>query len=152
MIGQTECKACRCILSSSRSPFSRFRWVQCQIDTLNQCATRAEVREALDNLPIGLDETYQRILDATDIGSLEGKLALRALVWLVGALRPLRLVEILDGLAIDLRRRTMDHDTGPMHKGALLDACGSLVTYNEDTGILILPHFSVKVSRTVCSV
>ncbi|KAF8549429.1 hypothetical protein OG21DRAFT_588736 [Imleria badia] len=126
-----------------------FRWVQCQIDTLNQCATKAEVREALDNLPIGLDATYQRILVAIDTGSPEGKLALRTLVWLVGALRPLRLVEILDGLAIDLGRRTMDHDAGPMHKGALLDACGSLVTYNEDTDILILSHFSVKVSRTV---
>ncbi|KAF8556080.1 ankyrin [Imleria badia] len=121
-----------------------FRWVQCQIDTLNRCATKAEVREALDNLPIGLDATYQRILVAIDTVSPEGKLALRALVWLVGALRPLRLVEILNGLAIDLGRRTMDHDAGPMHRGALLDACGSLVTYNEDTDILILSHFSVK--------
>ena len=135
--------------SNLRSTFSRFRWVQCQIDTLNQCATKAEVREALDNLPIGLDETYERILVAIDIGSPEGKLALRALVWLIGALRPLRLVEILEGLTIDLGRRTMDPDIGPMHKGALLDACGSLVTYNEETGILILSHFSVRVSRTV---
>ncbi|KAF8546310.1 hypothetical protein OG21DRAFT_1176621 [Imleria badia] len=38
----------------------------------------------------------------------------------------------------------MDPEVGAMHKGALLDACGSLVTYNEDTGILILSHFSVK--------
>ncbi|KAF8439131.1 ankyrin repeat-containing domain protein [Boletus edulis BED1] len=121
-----------------------FRWVQCQIDTLNRCTTKAEVRGALDNLPIGLDETYQRILATIDVGSPEGKLALRALVWLVGALRPLRLPELLEGLAIDLERRTMDPDTGLMHKDALLDACGSLVTYNEDTDILILSHFSVK--------
>ena len=127
----------------------RFRWAQCQIDTLNRCATKAEVREAVDNLPIGLDETYQRILVAIDVGSPEGKLALRALVWLVGALRPLRMAEILEGLTVDLRRRIMDPDIGPMHKGALLDACGSLVTYNEDTDVLILSHFSVKVSRTV---
>ena len=40
-----------------------------------------------------------------------------------------------------------------MHNGALLDACGSLVTYNERTGVIILSHFSVKVSydsRLVC--
>ncbi|KAI9567489.1 ankyrin repeat-containing domain protein [Boletus coccyginus] len=121
-----------------------FRWVQCQIDTLNQCATKTEVREALDNLPIGLDETYQRILIAIDPGLPEGKLALRALVWLVGALRPLRLAEISEGLTIDLGKRTMDPEAGPMHKGALLDACGSLVTYNEETDVLILSHFSVK--------
>ena len=76
-------------------------------------------------------------------------LTLQVLVWLVRALRPLRLVEILEGLTIDLGRRTMDPDIGPMHKGALLDGCGSLVTYNEETDILILSHFSVKVSRIV---
>jgi len=43
----------------------------------------------------------------------------------------------------------MDPDARPMYKGALLDACGSLVTYNEETDILILSHFSVKVSRRV---
>ncbi|KAF8549799.1 ankyrin [Imleria badia] len=31
-----------------------------------------------------------------------------------------------------------------MHNGALLDACGSLVTYIESTGVIILSHFSVK--------
>lgn len=116
---------------------------------MGRCATKAEVREALDNLPIGLDETYQRILVAIDIGSPDGKLALRALVWLVGALRPLRLVEILEGLTIDLGRRTMNPETGAMHKDVVLYACGSLVTYSEKTDILILSHFSVKVGRTV---
>ena len=119
---------------------------------MNRCATKAEVREALDNLPIGLDETYQRILVAINTASPEGKLALRTLLWLVGALRPLRLVEIHEGLTIDLGKRTMNPDIGPMHKGALLDACGSLVTYNEETDILILSHFSVKVSCTVWSI
>ncbi|KAF8137382.1 hypothetical protein EV363DRAFT_1428288, partial [Boletus edulis] len=121
-----------------------FRWVQCQIDALNRCATKAEVRRALDNLPIGLDETYQRILTAIDLRSSDGKLTLRALVWLVGALRPLRLVEILEGLTIDLGRQTLDPESGAMHKGILLYACGSLVTYNEKTDIVILSHFSVK--------
>ena len=143
------CKGLSLYILNLTLTISRFRWAQCQIDTLNRCATKAEVREAVDNLPIGLDETYQRILVAIDVGSPEGKLALRALVWLVGALRPLRMAEILEGLTVDLRRRIMDPDIGPMHKGALLDACGSLVTYNEDTDVLILSHFSVKVSRTV---
>ena len=143
------CKGLSLYILNLTLTISRFRWAQCQIDTLNRCATKAEVREAVDNLPIGLDKTYQRILVAIDVGSPEGKLALRALVWLVGALRPLRMAEILEGLTVDLRRRIMDPDIGPMHKGALLDACGSLVTYNEDTDVLILSHFSVKVSRTV---
>ena len=127
-----------------RSP--RFRWVQCSIDTLNRCVTLKEVQRALDNLPEGLDETYERILLAIDTKTREGQLALRALVWLVAALRPLHIDELMEGLSIDLERRTLDFSMGPMHRDALLDACGSLVAYNEKGNIIILSHFSVKVS------
>ena len=124
----------------------RFRWVQCSLDTLNRCVTRQEVRNALNNLPEGLDETYERILLGSDTNAREGQLAQRALVWLVAALRPLRLTELMEGLSINLRTRTLDSNFGPMHKGALLDACGSLVTHIERTGLIVLSHFSVKVS------
>jgi len=76
---------------------------------------------------------------------MEGRLAQRALIWLVAALRPLRLTEMMEALSINLRTRTLDSDIGPVHNGALLDACGSLVTYTEKTGIIILSHSSVKV-------
>ncbi|KAF8133974.1 hypothetical protein EV363DRAFT_1214661, partial [Boletus edulis] len=121
-----------------------FRWVQCSIDTLDRCVTRKEVRNALDSLPKGLDETYERILLAIDMETPSGRLAQRALVWLVAAHRNLRLTEIMEALSINLKTRTLDLDIGPMHSGALLDACGSLVTYSEKTGIIILAHFSVK--------
>ena len=125
---------------------SRFRWVQCSIDALDRCVTRKEVRSALDTLPQGLDETYERILLAVDTGTSAGKLTQQALVWLVAALRPLRLSEIMEALSINLQTRTLDSDIGPMHNEALLDACGSLVTYTEKTGIIILSHSSVKVN------
>ncbi|KAF8441582.1 ankyrin repeat-containing domain protein [Boletus edulis BED1] len=121
-----------------------FRWVQCSIDTLDRCVTRKEVRGALHDLPTGLDETYERILLAIDMETLAGRLAQRALSWLVAALRPLRLSEIMEALSINLQTRTLDFDIGPMHSGALLDACGSLVTYSEKMGVIILSHFSVK--------
>ena len=124
---------------------SRFRWVQCSIDALDRCVTRKEVRKALDSLPKGLNETYERILLAIDTGTSAGGLTKQALVWLVAALRPLRLSEIMEALSINLETRTLDSDIGPMHSGALLDACGSLVTYTERTGIIILSHSSVKV-------
>ena len=59
------------------------------------------------------------------------------------------MVEILEGLTIDFKRKTVDTETGAMHKGVVLYACGSLVTYNEKTDVLILSHFSVKVCCTV---
>ncbi|KAG6372884.1 ankyrin repeat-containing domain protein [Boletus reticuloceps] len=121
-----------------------FRWVQCSIDTLDRCVTRKEVRNALDSLPKGLDETYERILFAIDMETPSGRLAQRALVWLVAAQRSMRVTEIMEALSINLKTRTLDPDIGPMHSGALLDACGSLVTYSEKTGVIILAHFSVK--------
>ena len=126
--------------------FPRFRWVQCSLGALDRCVTRKEVHNALNSLPEGLDETYERILLAIGTETMTGQLAQRALIWLVAALRPLRLAEIMEALSINLRTRTLDSDVGPMHSGALLDACGSLVTYTEKTGIIILSHSSVKVN------
>ena len=127
------------------STFSRFRWVQCQLDVLKRCATGQELKEALDNLPTELEATYERILDAIDERRPEGKLARRALAWLVVALEPLRLHQIVDGLSVDLSLpKSIDRKTG-LSGTALLDALSSLVSYHEETDIVALSHFSVKV-------
>ena len=68
-----------------------------------------------------------------------------ALEWLVAALQPMQLSQIMESLSIDLRRRVLDYESRPVHGSALLDALGSLVTYDELTDIVILSHFSVKV-------
>ncbi|KIJ12302.1 hypothetical protein PAXINDRAFT_14917 [Paxillus involutus ATCC 200175] len=99
-----------------------FRWVQCQIDTLAECPSAGDVREALKSLPIGLDTTYQRILLAIDR----------------------RRVEIMEALRIDLGKSTLNNEMAPMHETNLLRACGSLVSHDEETGIVTLSHFSVK--------
>ena len=39
----------------------RFRWVDCQLDNLRRCMP-SSIRKALDELPVTLDETYERIL------------------------------------------------------------------------------------------
>ncbi|KIJ08962.1 hypothetical protein PAXINDRAFT_172692, partial [Paxillus involutus ATCC 200175] len=122
-----------------------FRWVQCQIDTLAKCPSAGEMRTTLKSLPSGLDETYERILRTIDRHESQRTLVKRALVWLVAALRPLRLSDIMEALKIDLERRILDDDIVPTHEIVLLDACGSLVTHNIKTDIVSLSHFSVKV-------
>ena len=124
--------------------FSRFRWVQCQLDVLKRCATRPELRNALDNLPDELEATYERILGAIDERKLEGRLVRLALGWLVVAMEPLRLAQIVDGLSMDLLRRGIDRET-QWPGTALLQTLSSLVSYSEETDILELSHFSVKV-------
>ena len=124
--------------------FARFRWVQCQLDILKRCGTRVELKEVLDNLPNELETTYERILGVIDERKLEGKLARRALVWLVVALEPLRLAQIVDGLSVDAEQHKIDRETRWL-RAALLNALSSLVSYQEETDVLALSHFSVKV-------
>ena len=94
---------------------------------------------------MNLNETYERIILKMNEDEHEGEVARRALDWLVVALRPLQLSQIIEGLSIDPVRRVVNRDSGPLHGPALLDVLGSLVTYNEMTDIVILSHFSVKV-------
>lgn len=129
----------------------RFRWVECQLNTLKECETVVEIRKALNNLPGDLDATYGRILLETDRTKRQGDAARRALGWLVVALKPLELSQIMEGLSIDLTQRALDRDSVPVHGTTLLDALGSLVIYDEDTDIVILSHYSVKVCLTLSS-
>ena len=94
---------------------------------------------------MGLDATYERILLGIDQWLSEGKVARRVLAWLVTTSRPLILREVVEALSIDLRNRTLDQGITPIHKYALLDVLGSLVVHDEETDIINLSHFSVKV-------
>ncbi|KAF8557486.1 ankyrin [Imleria badia] len=119
-----------------------FRWVHCQLNTLKRCMTALQIRRALDDLPSDLDATYARIL--LRINENEREVVRRALCWLVSALKPMKLCQIIEGLSIDLAQRVMDRDSGPVHGPALLDALGSLVTHDEMTDVIVLSHASVK--------
>ena len=106
------------------------------------------IRRILRELPESLDETYQRILRS--ISKANRGLAHRVLQCLVAAVRPLRVEELAELLAIDF-------DTGGTpklnpgwrwadQKEAVLSACSSLVTIvnDGDSRIVQFSHFSVK--------
>ena len=122
--------------------------MQCQLDILKRCGARVELKEALDNLPNELEATYEKILGEIDERKLEGKLARRALVWLVVALEPLRLAQIVDGLLVDTEQGKIDRDTQWL-RAALLNALSSLIFYYEETDVVALSHFSVKVCSKI---
>ncbi|KAF9223087.1 hypothetical protein BS17DRAFT_153036 [Gyrodon lividus] len=98
----------------------------------------------LKSLPIGLDETYEKILHLIDGKQLEGTLIRRALLWLAAALRLLHLPDIMEALKIDLQKRALNDDIGFTNETVLLDACRSLVMHNAETGVVTLSHLSVK--------
>lgn len=125
--------------------YLRFRWVQCQIDTLEKCTSVSEIRTVLESLPEGLEETYRRILIAIERQRSDACLVQRALVWLVGALRPMRMRELLEGVMIDPECRELDSRFRLMKGSDLLDVCRSLIVHHEETDTITLSHMSVKV-------
>lgn len=78
----------------------RFRWVACQLDTLGKLNTESEVRNALQDLPKDLDETYTRIL--VNIGESNRPYALRALNWLLVPMETKRLTTDVLAVAVTM--------------------------------------------------
>jgi len=109
------------------------------------------VRGVLDELPEALDETYTRVL--REINRTNGEHANRLLHCLTVAMRPLRVEELADVLAVDFdagrHRGIPEYNPGwrsadPLQ--AVLSACSSLVAVLDDgdTQVVQFSHFSVK--------
>src|SRR5258708_4254245 len=126
----------------------RFRWVFCQLETLRHCLPPS-VRRTLDELPESLDETYERILK--EMKKSNKRLAQSVLQCLVVAIRPLRVEELAEVLAVDFD----DAEGIPRLKPdwrwedqelALLSACSSLIAIVQagNSRVVQFAHFSVK--------
>ena len=127
----------------------RFRWVYCQLEVLRQCLP-SSVRRILAELPESLDETYERILQQIPKSNQEH--AHRLLQCLTVAIRPLRVEELAEVLAIDFsapggtplvdeKLRWEDKER------AVLSACSSLISIFKDqwdSRQVQFSHFSVK--------
>jgi len=134
---------------------NRFWWVFCQLDTLQHCLPPS-IRRTLKELPESLDETYERVL--REIKKPNRDLAHRLLQCLVVAVRPLRVEELAEVLAVDFD----DGEGTPKlnsswqwedHEQALLLSCSSLISIVDlvdidgddgDSRVVQFSHFSVK--------
>ena len=118
----------------------RFRWVKCQLDVLSKARTTKAVYDALDTLPIGLDETYERILANIDDDDFE--LVSTALKWITCSIRPLNIDELVEAIAVAPGQRKMDEEMRLSDPGDISDICGNLVDSTSKT--IRLAHYSVK--------
>ncbi|KIJ09033.1 hypothetical protein PAXINDRAFT_102380 [Paxillus involutus ATCC 200175] len=121
-----------------------FRWVQCQLDRLNECWSLGDVRSVLGTLPATLNETYERMLNTIVTKEFGGRVARRALIWLVTALEPLRISQLAEAVAISCDNPDLDTTIAPMYETDILEICGSLVSFNKRTSVVTLSHYSVK--------
>lgn len=119
----------------SKASFNRcrFRWVECQLRSLQSCPRSEDyVNKVLNSLPQSLDETYERMLCNVDHYLIED--ARRILTLLCFAPRPLTVQELIDGVAVEIsgspglnrKRRLQDSDD-------IRDICLDFVDSGLDT-------------------
>lgn len=82
-----------------------FRWVALQLDSLQHCQDPATLCRELNALPDDLANTYAAILKRIPKRSEEQ--SIRLLQFLAFSERPLRLKEVVDLLAVDLKEKPM---------------------------------------------
>ena len=151
-ISQRKQMECKPIFELSRSshhlmPSYRFRWVFCQLELLRHCFP-TDVRRILEELPESLDDTYGRILK--QIHKSNRRHAYRLLQCLTVAIRPLRVEELAEVLALDLSTGAIPNLNADWRwedqEEAVLSACSSLVAIITDNGsrVVQFSHFSVK--------
>ena len=128
--------------------FGRFRWVFCQLEVLRYCLPPS-VRHTLDELPETLDETYERVLK--EIKKPSRVHAIRLLQCLVVAIRPLRVEELAEVLAVDFGDEERMPKLNPNwrwedEEQALLSSCSSLIAIveSDEYRVVQFSHFSVK--------
>ena len=129
---------------------SRFRWAFCQLEALRHCLA-PRVRHMLNELPKTLDETYERIL--RDINKANRDLARRLLQCLTVAVRPLRVAELAEVLAVDFGTayhgkpsRLNTEWRWEDQQEAVLSTCSSLISVMDEEGsqVVQFSHYSVK--------
>jgi hypothetical protein len=143
------CKLWYCydVLHLNLTGSHRFRWVVCQVDCLSRCFP-ASIRSALDDLPDGLDETYERTLLGID--KQKRKFAQRLFQCLLVSIHPLRVKELAEILAIrfdETAPPTFNADWCPVNaEEAVLSACSSLIAIVGQGGrqVVQFSHFSIK--------
>ena len=126
----------------------RFRWVFCQLETLRYCLPPS-VKRILAELPETLDETYERML--SEIPKSNQVYAHRLLQCLTVAVRPLRVEELAEVLAVDFGAtggipKLKEDLRWEDQEQAVLSACSSLIAVieGEDFRVVQFSHFSVK--------
>ena len=101
------------------------------MELLNRLKTPKDIRDALDNLPRTLFETYDRMLEyLEEESSIE--LASKAFHWVVHSGRPLTLEEVVEALALDENEKRLDLNVTFADPRDLLRVSSSLL-YEADS-------------------
>ncbi|KAH0538694.1 hypothetical protein FGG08_004711 [Glutinoglossum americanum] len=120
-----------------------FLWVQFQLADLCDAVSDFGIRETLRNLPKGMAETYARVLRKIWGSQPNMVLAQRIFKWVVCAKRPLLITELGEAVAFGPGDRWWNTEKIP-DATRLIQACRSLVVFDEDDKTVRLAHHTVQ--------
>lgn len=139
---------CHISFKCPRTNIYRFLWVYLQLEIIwDECFTDNEIREALEQLPKGLDETYQRCINRIE-GSKDGR-PFKALKWISYASRPLHIDELREAVAFDLQDTAWDRGKIP-NRDYIAGCCANLAVLDANDDCVYFAHSSVKQYLETC--
>jgi hypothetical protein len=100
-----------------------------------------DIRDALNNLPDGLYETYENILEKVPTRCV--RIVRQILQWVICDFSTLTLAELHECLAIELGMDHIDEEAQLSSPIDIYDLCGGLIAVTAEGGV-ILAHLSVK--------
>jgi hypothetical protein len=106
--------------------------------------TRRAVREALEKLPQGLDETYDEVIER--IHSQEDddvQLAMSILTWVSYSLKPLTVKELQHALAVEPDSKAIDEEA-LLDETIMVSVCAGIVTIDQESNIIRLVHYTTE--------
>jgi len=122
-----------------------FLWVRLVVAMLKDQATEDDLESAIEQLPDGLEEAHGRILLRFKLLSppLQDRVY-RILFWTCAAFRPMRLEEVIDGIALKPGKIVLSKASRVQNaQRDVLDLCAPIIERRQG-GILELVHFSAR--------
>lgn len=123
---------------------SRFRWVACQLDFLGDCLSDKECREALGQLPPGLNESYARILQRVPTG--KSRTVQMILNFIAHADPPLETPMLREAISVSEKGGNDDvlDPHSIMREDSITRLCRSFIRKSNDGLRYEFAHYSVQ--------
>ncbi|KAJ6551881.1 ankyrin repeat-containing domain protein [Mycena capillaripes] len=121
-----------------------FLLAKLHIDSLTTKHTVKAVRDTLKNMPIDLEHTYDEVMERINRQSEDDrKLALRTLLWITNAKRPLRVPELREALSIEPGATDFDSDN-LLDADIILASCAGLVVITAEDDTIRIIHYTMQ--------
>ena len=115
-----------------------------QLDDLCEALSDAMIRQTLRDLPVGLVQTYERILMKISKGPLpKQEIALRVFRWTVSSRRPLKAEELQEAVAFDRSDMSWDRDKIP-DENLMIETCRGLLVRDKEDRTVRFAHHTVQ--------